>query len=148
MSESCWIRCYSTTALDLVIVAMKDVCLSTMMAEYYALPLYARSPPCAELIKTVVPQCGFDKPLWHSELPYMKILQAASLAALEPGQHTPRSKFYKGALVPLFLLHEDDDGTDGPIVIRKIDTKVQLADIFLKSTESGLRTYSKLLMGW
>jgi hypothetical protein len=59
-------------------------------------------------------------------------------------QHTTRSKFYwlKSALVPLFL-HEDDDGTDGPIVIRKIDTKVQLADILPRHYRKWTSNVSK-----
>jgi hypothetical protein len=61
----------------------------------------------------------------------MKILQAASLsAALEPGQHLAQSSTITKVHWFRSFLHEDDDGTDGPIVIRKIDTKVQLADIF------------------
>jgi hypothetical protein len=80
-------RCYSTTALDLVITLMKDVCLSTMMAEYYALshctreviPLASR-PLYLNVVST--------HPLRHSELPYMKILQAA-LLVLEPDNIHP-----------------------------------------------------------
>ena len=132
---------------------MTDVCLSTMMAEYYALSHCMREVlPLRELIKTVAPHCGFDK---HLSTTFKTTLHEDStgcitLANLEPGQHTPRSKFYDSK-VHWFrsFLHADDNGTDGPIVIQKIDTKIQLADIFTKALpKKDFERLRMLLQGW
>ena len=75
-----------------------------------------------------------------------------SLANLEPGQATPRSKFYD-CKVHWFRSHITREGSatdskDG-IYVRKIDTKIQLADLFTKPLPREVFEHlRKLLIGW
>ena len=71
---------------------------------------------------------------------------ALTLANLEPGQHTIRSKFYD-VRVHWFrqILHAPDSG----MTVLKIDTKAQLADLFTKVLPTDTFTrLRKMLMGW
>ena len=76
---------------------IQQVCLSTMMAEYYALSNSMREVlPLRDLAKTVVKGMGiseecvtdFKTTIWEDNA------GALALAQLEPGQHTARSRFY------------------------------------------------------
>ena len=77
---------------------------------------------------------------------------ALSLANLEPGHHTPRSRFYQ-ARVHWFRSYitresEGEIKSDG-IYVKKIDTKVQLADLFTKPlTRELFEALRLLLIGW
>ena len=131
---------------------MDGIAMSTMMAEYYALSIAMREVvPLRELIQQVVPHCGFSKHLTTTFLTTVwdDSTGAITLASLEPGQNTPRSKFYDSK-VHWFRshLHPEGDGPN-PIVVRKIDTKEQLADIFTKPLPRAdfIRLRTKL-MGW
>jgi hypothetical protein len=73
------------------------ICLSTMMAEYYALSIAMREVlPLQELVKTVAlgikiddkVQTDFKITVWEDNNGCL------TLANLDPGQSTPRSKFY------------------------------------------------------
>jgi len=73
------------------------ICLSTMMAEYYALSIAMREVlPLRDLVKTVAQginiddkvQTDFKVTIWEDNNGCL------TLANLDPGQSTPRSKFY------------------------------------------------------
>ncbi|MCA1807772.1 MAG: Ty1/Copia family ribonuclease HI, partial [Actinobacteria bacterium] len=125
----------------------ESIALSTMMAEYYALSTAMREVvPLRELVKTVAEGCGIDKKclttfkttVWEDNN------GALTLANLEPGQQTPRSKFYD-VKVHWFRSHL----VPGTIEVKKIDTKIQLADLFTKPLPRETFVYlRKLLCGW
>ena len=138
------------------------ICLSTMMAEYYALSMAMREVlPLRELVRTVATGLGieekvqtlFKTTIWEDNMGCL------TLANLEPGQSTPRSKFYDSK-VHWFRAHlsspkgQSDNPADrnyqpnGTWVV-KIDTKTQLADIFTKPLPKDVFVpLRKLLMGW
>ena len=134
----------------------EGIALSTMMAEYYALSTCMREVlPLRELTKGVAKGLGiaedcltdFKTTVWEDNN------GALSLANLEPGQATPRSKFYD-CKVHWFRSHITREGAklanprDG-IYVRKIDTKVQLADLFTKPLPREIFEHlRKLLIGW
>jgi hypothetical protein len=124
-----------------------SIALSTMMAEYYALSSAMREViPLRALIQVVAKGCGvsettlttFKTTVWEDNN------GALTLANLDPGQQTPRSKFYD-VKVHWFRSHLKPNN----IEVVKIDTKIQLADLFTKPLSrdifDGLR---KLLCGW
>jgi hypothetical protein len=132
---------------------MNDICLSTMMAEYYALSHAMREViPLRELIKTAAPHCGFNKTLATTFK--TTILEdntgCLTLAHLEPGQNTPRSKFYDSKIHWFrSFLHPITRENDGPIVVEKVDTKLQKADIFTKALPKvDFQRLRKLIIGW
>ena len=126
------------------------ICLSTMMSEYYALSTSMREViPLRRTVKAVAHGC---KLLDHCETTFMTTVWednvgALTLAQLDPGRNTPRSKFYD-VKVHWFRSHLSNDEDDG-IVVRKIDTKDQIADIFTKPlAREPFERLRKLLMGW
>jgi hypothetical protein len=127
----------------------ESIALSTMMAEYLALSTCMREVlPLRTLVHTVAKGCGID----HNLLTTFKTTVhedntgALALANLEPGQHTPRSKFYD-CKYHWFRTHVFDSAHQ--ITVQKIDTKLQLADIFTKPlTREVFQPLRKLLMGW
>ena len=136
-------------------IVQDGVALSTMMAEYYALSTAMRDVlPLRDLAKGVAKGMGisqdcltdFKTTVWEDNN------GALSLANLEPGQHTPRSRFYQ-ARVHWFRQHitregEGENKMDG-IFVKKIDTKLQLADLFTKPLPKELFVpLRKLLIGW
>ena len=66
------------------------------------------------------------------------------------GQNTPRSKFYDSKIHWFqSFLHPITRGNDGPIVVEKVDTKLQKADIFTKAlAKVDYQRLRKLIMGW
>jgi hypothetical protein len=124
----------------------ESIALSTMMAEYYALSTAMREViPLRTLVKTVANGCGlssdclttFMTTVWEDNV------GALTLANLDPGQNTPRSKFYDSK-VHWFRSHLSDE-----VVVKKIDTKLQLADLFTKPLPRETFTHLRaLLMGW
>ena len=125
----------------------ESIALSTMMAEYYALSTAMREVlPLRLLVKTVGAGCGLDSKclttfkttVWEDNS------GALALANLEPGQHTPRSKFYD-VKVHWFRSHLKPND----IVVRKIDTAEQKADLFTKPLSREIFVKIRLLlMGW
>ena len=126
-----------------------SISLSTMMAEYYALSSTLREAlPFRNLIKVVARATGlnedcatdFKTTVWEDNS------GALILANSDPGQHTPRSKFYD-CKVHWFRSYIKD-GSDR-IQVVKIDTKEQLADIFTKPLDHATFSYLReQLMGW
>ncbi len=124
-----------------------SISTSTMMAEYYALSTCMRDVlPLRELVKTVAKGLKLDESCYTSfkTTVHEDNNGCLTLCNLDPGQSTPRSKFYdvkvhwfRSKLVP------------NQVVVKKIDTKIQLADLFtkplVKETFCHLR---KLMMGW
>ena len=125
---------------------MDQIALSTMMAEYYALSMAMREAlPFKGLVNEVA------KALYVSDTALVEFQVtiwednngALTLANLDPGQMTPRSKFYDSK-VHWFRSHL------GPrMKVVKVDTEAQLADMF--TTPLGKEVFQrvrKLIMGW
>ena len=120
--------------------------MSTMMAEYYALSTAMREViPLRELVRTVAEGCGFDPTclttfrttIWEDNE------GALTLANLDPGQHTPRSKFYDSKV------HWFRSFLNNDVTVEKISTLDQQADIFTKPLPRELFEHLRfLLMGW
>jgi hypothetical protein len=128
---------------------MQSIALSTMMAEYYALSAALREVlPLRALVTTVARglkinescQTDFRVTVWEDNA------GALALAKLDPGQHTARSKFFDNK-THWFRQHIKD--SNGSITVEKIDTAVQLADLFTKPLpREPFERLRKLLMGW
>ena len=122
------------------------ICMSTMMAEYYALSASLREAlPLRTLIERlsegfgIDPRCdsAFKTTVWEDNM------GALTLANLDPGQHASRSKFYD-VKAHWFRSHLSED-----LTVEKIDTKLQLADIFTKDLPpQDFKRLRKMLCGW
>ena len=120
-----------------------------MMAEYYALSsTLSEVLPFRNLIRTVARATGlnedcatdFKVTCWEDNA------GALILANSDPGQHTPRSKFYDNKVH--WFRSFIKDGTDR-IQVVKVDTKEQLADMFTKPLTLPIFSYlRKKLMDW
>jgi hypothetical protein len=123
-----------------------SIALSTMMAEYYALSSAMREVlPLRSLVQVVAEGCGLDlacqtsfqTTVWEDNN------GALTLANLDPGHQTPRSKHYD-CRVHWFRSHLSRE-----IKVEKIASELQLADLFTKPLPR--ETFEKLcemLMGW
>ena len=119
------------------------------MAEYYALSTALREAiPFRDLIHVVAEGVGLTKQcvtdfkttVWEDNN------GALTLANMDPGQHTPRSKFYdcKVHWFRSFLKNKDNQAQ-----VLKIDTKEQLGDLFTKALPAPVFGYLRQkLMGW
>ena len=117
-----------------------------MMAEHCALSIAMREAlPLRSLISTL----GDGLKLGHDVTGQFKVtvwednMGCLTLANLDPGQNTPRSKFYDSK-VHWFRSHPDDD-----LTVEKVDTSDQLADLFTKPLPR--KTFEKLrkeMIGW
>ena len=107
------------------------IALSTMEAEYNALSLCMKTVlPFHRTLKRVIKSLKqndsesgitFKVSIWEDNI------GALTLANLEPGRHTPRSKHY-GVKIHWFRSHLKPNS----IIVRKIKSKFQKADIFTK----------------
>ena len=124
---------------------MNQTCLSTMMAEYYALSAAMKEAlPLLEVIKSVSE--GFD--LNQDCLTDFKVtiwednMGALTLAQHEPGQH----KFYD---VRVHWFREILHAPDSKMSVQKVDTTAQIADLYTKPLpRDTFERLRKLLMGW
>jgi hypothetical protein len=124
-----------------------DIATSTMEAEYNALSMAMKELiPLKRLVQTVSSSIGLGKEtittfkttVWEDNV------GALTLAKLEPGRTTPRSKFYavkyhwfRSHLKPNF------------IEIEKIESEKQKADILTKGLPfDGFRKMRRLHFGW
>ncbi len=117
-----------------------------MMAEYYALSTAMREViPLRNLVKAVAKGCGmnelcltqFRTTIWEDNN------GALHLANLEPGQSTPRSKFYD-CKVHWFREHLSDT-----VEVKRCPTEEQIADMFTKPLpRDQFERLRKELMGW
>ena len=124
-----------------------DIATSTMEAEYNALSMAMKSVlPLLELLRVVGKQVGlseeqltsFKTTVWEDNA------GALTLANLEPGRITPRSKFY-AIRYHWFRSHLKPNR----VQVEKIDSKDQRADLLTK--QPPLATFQatrKLLCGW
>ena len=125
---------------------------STMESEYIAM-----STACKDLIplrraaKEIAKACGVSREeqvtmrttIWEDNV------GALTLANLELPQMTPRSKAI-GVRYHWFRQYvSQNNGEDGGIVVKKVDTKDQIADIFTKGLARQLfERLRKMLAGW
>ena len=124
-----------------------DIATSTMEAEYTALSVAMKSVlPLLELLKTVARGVGmtedqstkFKTTVWEDNN------GALTLANMEPGRFTPRSKFY-AIRMHWFRSHLKPNR----VTVEKIETSKQRADIMTKGlTKDTFETIRKLLCGW
>lgn len=124
----------------------ETIALSTMMAEYYALSSAMREVlPLRSLITVVAESVGlgtavktsFKTTIWEDNI------GALTLANLDPGQQTPRSKHYD-CRVHWFRSHLSRD-----MIVDRVDTKMQLADLFTKPLpREPFQRLRKMLIGW
>ena len=127
-------------------VLQESILLSTMMAEYYALSTAMREViPLRRLVKAVADGCGlnneclttFKTTVWEDNN------GALTLANLDPGQNTSRSKHFDSKV------HWFRSWLSDTIQVCKIDTKNQIADLFTKCPPKDTFEYlRKLLVGW
>ena len=125
----------------------ESIALSTMMAEYYALSTAMREVlPLRELVSTVAKGCNIDPKCLTTfkTTAWEDNMGALTLANLDPGHQTPRSKFYD-VKVHWFRSHLKPNNVE----IKKIDTTVQVADLFTKPlVREVFERLRVLLMGW
>ena len=124
-----------------------DIATSTMEAEYNALSLAMKSViPLQDLLRTIGKGIGmtneqlttFKTTVWEDNV------GALTLANMEPGRVTPRSKFY-AIKYHWFRSHLKPN----KITVEKIATDQQRADIFTKGLTHGIfQNIRKLLCGW
>jgi Reverse transcriptase (RNA-dependent DNA polymerase) len=124
-----------------------DIATSTMEAEYNALSAAMKSVlPLLELLKTVAKGSGvsdehvtkFKTTVWEDNV------GALTLANMEPGRMTPRSKFY-AVKYHWFRSHLKPNRVE----VVKIDTKEQRADILTKGlVKATFEHVRRLLCGW
>ena len=117
------------------------------MAEYYALSAAMKEAlPLRRLVFAMAKGCGlelscvtkFRTTVWEDNM------GALTLANLDPGQNTPRSKFYD-VRVHWFRSHLEPDVLE----VHKVDTTLQLADLYTKATNKDTFTRLRnLLCGW
>ena len=125
----------------------QEISLSTMMSEYYALSSSMREVlPMQRLVEAVAEAVGlnednkttFKTTVWEDNN------GALTLAQLPPGQNTSRSKHYD-VKTHWFRSHLKPN----KVVVRKVDTKLQQADIFTKALKTeDFQRLRKLMMGW
>lgn len=124
-----------------------EIATSTMEAEYSALSLTMRELlPFKHLVKAVATIVGFsdDETITFKTTVWEDNVGALTLARLEPGRMTPRSKHYA---IKMHWFRSKLDPEN--IVIEKVESASQKADIMTK----GLRKIKfeanrKLLCGW
>ena len=126
-----------------------SIALSTMMAEHYALSHVMKEVlPLKDLTRAVASEVGIKKEalinfkttVWEDNM------GALTLANLEPGQQTPRSKFYD---VRVHWFRQHLHQKENRMCVQRVDTSEQLADIFTKWLPKD--TFTKLrkkLLGW
>jgi hypothetical protein len=126
-----------------------EIALSTMEAEYIAF-----STACKDLIpvvgiirelsKTVGLNDGFVANL-HIKI-HEDNVGALTLAKMEPGRMTPRSKHYA---IKYHWFREFISKPENKVTVVKVDSKNQLGDIFTKGLSAPTFEYlRRLLMGW
>ena len=116
------------------------------MAEYYALSSAMREVlPLRSLVNVVSEAVGLGracKTSFHTTV-WEDNIGALTLANLDPGQQTPRSKHYD-CRVHWFRSHLSRD-----ITVERVATDLQLADLFTKPlAREPFQRLRKMLMGW
>lgn len=141
-SRTGYVMCISGCPIHWVSKMQSDIAGSTMEAEYNALSTAMKDLiPLLRLVKSVSTAVGMTQ----TQVTEMKTTVwednsgALTLANLEPGRLTPRSKFY-AVRVHWFRTHLKPNN----VVVKKIATDLQKADMLTKS----LRTRKHQLNRW
>ena len=146
-SRTGYVICVANCPVVWVSKLQSDIATSTMDAEYNALSMAMKSVlPLLELLRIIGKQVGLNEEqltkvkttVWEDNV------GALTLANLEPGRITPRSKFY-AIKYHWFRSHLKPNR----VQVEKIETKDQRADILTK--QPPLATFEairKLLCGW
>ena len=147
-SRSGWLVTIGGSPIAWVSRLQSEISLSTMEAEYVALSSSMKDLlPLKRIVKAVAVGLGLSEDLiatiqsdvWEDNS------GALTLAKLEPPRYTPRSKHY--ALK--YHWFRELIYYDNSIMLNKIDTKEQLADILTKSLAGEhFKELRKKLMGW
>lgn len=129
-----------------------EIAMSTMEAEYIAMSTACRELlPLRNLFKEIAGALNVnesDIQSMHTTV-WEDNVGAMTLANLELPRMTPRSK-HIAVKYHWFRQHvSNDGGSDGGIVVKKIDTREQIADIFTKGLGPTIFTRLRAkLMGW
>jgi hypothetical protein len=127
-----------------------DIATSTMEAEYSALSTAMRDLlPLRELLIALSPSITKNgrHPTTFRTTVHEDNTGALSLANLEPGRNTPRSKHY--AVKLHWFRHKLISDGPHPIQVVQISTSLQRADILTKGlSKVKFRMIRKLLCGW
>jgi hypothetical protein len=131
------------------------ICMSTMMAEYYALSTAMREVlPLRETVKVLVKGLKLSHPISTSfkTTVWEDNMGALTLANMDPGRTTARSRHFDSK-VHWFRSHVTQPGqesiTDSPITVIKVDTEQQLADLFTKPLpRDQFVKLRKKMIGW
>ena len=125
---------------------LDSICTSTMMAEYYSLSLAMREVlPLRNLVCEVANALKINDMCTSTFMCTAHEDNAAceTLANLEPGRVTPRSKFYD------VKVHWFRSMLSDKIVVQRVDTKMQIADIYTKPLpREDFERLRKMLSGW
>ena len=130
-------------------VMQASICVSTMEAEYVALSTACKDLiPVIGIVKELSKAVGLDDS-FNSNL-HVKIHEdnvgALTLAQLEVGRMTPRSKHYA---IKYHWFREFVSDPANKVDLVKVDTKSQLGDIFTKGLPvPAFEHLRRLLMGW
>ena len=125
---------------------------STMESEYIALSTACKDLiPLRNIIREIASACGVEeqeRSSMHTTI-WEDNVGALTLANMELPFMTPRSKAIAVRYHWFRQFVSRDEGKDGGIVIKKVDTKNQIADIFTKGLGRQLfEKLRKMLMGW
>lgn len=146
-SRTGYVICIANCPIIWISKLQSCISLSSMEAEYNALSQAMRDVlPARDLFKTVGSAVGiteeqlttFKTTVWEDNNGCL------TLARLEPGQNTPRSKHY-AVKVHWFRSHL----APNRVVVERIDTSIQRADVMTKAlTTVVFQKIWKLLCGW
>jgi hypothetical protein len=146
-SRTGFVICLSNCPVVWMSKLQREIALSTMEAEYNALSVAMRSVlPFQSLVHSVTKGIGMDEDhltsfkttVWEDNA------GALTLANLEPGRITPRSKHY-AIKYHWFRSHLKPNKVE----IHKIESSLQKADILTKGlTKDKFESIRKLLCGW
>ena len=149
-SRTGFIISLSTCPVVWVSKLQHEISLSTMESEYVALSLSMKSVlPYIRTLRTISRGIGIsidDKSLFRTTL-WEDNMGALTLAKMAPGRITPRSKHY--ALKYHWFRQFMQPNSTEYVVVKKIDSNEQLADILTKGlTKAKFEQLRKLLCGW
>lgn len=146
-SRTGFVICISGCPIVWVSKLQNEIALSTMEAEYNALSYAMRSVlPFKTTVLSVAKSIGLseDRTTTFKTTVWEDNAGALTLANLEPGRITPRSKHY-AIKYHWFRSHLKPSQVE----VKKIDTHDQKADILTKGlTTATFRSIRKLLCGW
>ena len=149
-SRAGYVICLSNCPVIWISKLQQEVSLSTMEAEYVALSMCMKSViPYLRILTSITKGIGIsigDKATFHTTV-WEDNVGALTLANMEPGRITPRSKHY--ALKYHWFRQFTQKGSPERVEVKKIDTNEQRADILTKiQTKVKFEMNRKQLCGW